>query len=340
MFTTNDVLFGKLRPYLAKVAVPTFGGCCSSEIIVLRPTVAVLRRFLYYCLLAEPFVRWINSFSYGTKMPRIDPERLMNARIPIPPIEMQAAIVRWLDEATRRVDGLLERNRRVRPLVLDHQNTRLADLLKSAVGRRVRLKSVAKRITSGSRGWAAYYDASGPAGFLRVGNLRRDWIDLKLDDLQRISPPLGPEAVRSKTHCDDVLISITANVGAVGVVPPGIGEVYVNQHVALLRLDTGACDSRYVALALTAPEGQQQLRSFLYGGTKEGLRLEDVLAVDVPLPPVSEQREVVEAALRIRQTSELILRKVSAADMQLRQHRLSLISGAVTGRINTNRGSV
>ena len=47
-FHSGDVLFGKLRPYLAKVFLADFNGVCTSEFLVLRPSVAITARFLFY----------------------------------------------------------------------------------------------------------------------------------------------------------------------------------------------------------------------------------------------------------------------------------------------------
>ena len=67
-------------------------------------------------------------------------------------------------------------------------------------------------ITSGSRGWAKYYSDQGPI-FLRIGNLDHDNISLDLTNIQRVKPPLGAEGIRTRVMPDDILISITADVG-------------------------------------------------------------------------------------------------------------------------------
>ena len=99
------MLFGKLRPYLAKAAAPGFDGVCSSEFLVLSPGPEIHGRFLLYSLLSPGFVNWITSFTYGTKMPRVHPEQIGIADFPFPPLDQQLAIVKRLDEKL----ALLER---------------------------------------------------------------------------------------------------------------------------------------------------------------------------------------------------------------------------------------
>ena len=58
-FEPTDVLFGKLRPYLAKAAIPDFAGRCSSELLVLRPE-KLTREYLLYGCLSDAFI-WISA---------------------------------------------------------------------------------------------------------------------------------------------------------------------------------------------------------------------------------------------------------------------------------------
>jgi restriction endonuclease S subunit len=67
-FMAGDVLFGKLRPYLAKVLLATNNGTCTSELLVLRGK-KIKPSFLQYFLLSEPFIRIVDSSTYGSKMP-------------------------------------------------------------------------------------------------------------------------------------------------------------------------------------------------------------------------------------------------------------------------------
>ena len=64
----GDVLFGKLRPYLAKGYIPTQDSICSPEFIVLRPNDLINNSFLLYYLLSSSFVSYIKNQVAGVKM--------------------------------------------------------------------------------------------------------------------------------------------------------------------------------------------------------------------------------------------------------------------------------
>lgn len=96
------------------------------------------------------------------------------------------------------------------------------------------LEQLSTFVTSGSRGWAKFYSKEG-AAFLRVGNLMRDVVGLDLSNLQRVKLHGAAEGARTRVQKGDILISITADIGRVGIVPPNIEEAYINQHISLVR---------------------------------------------------------------------------------------------------------
>jgi type I restriction enzyme S subunit len=108
----GDVLFGKLRPYLAKGYIPTQDSICLPEFIVLRPNDLINNSFLLYYLLSCSFVSYIKNQVAEVKMPRTNALQIGRVSFALPPIEEQALIVTYLDKEcdkiTREID-LLER---------------------------------------------------------------------------------------------------------------------------------------------------------------------------------------------------------------------------------------
>ena len=91
-FNPGDVLFGKLRPYLAKVARPDFNGTATGEVLALRPKIDLSQSYLSYCLLNEPWIRWVDTLTYGARMPRVSPDEVACSFIPLPPLPEQRAL--------------------------------------------------------------------------------------------------------------------------------------------------------------------------------------------------------------------------------------------------------
>ena len=101
----EDVLFGKLRPYLAKVILAPFDSFCSSEFLVFSEFTGD-RRFLRFCLLNKKLIDNINSSTYGAKMPRVSSDYILNLMIAFPPLSEQHHIASFLDAKCAEIDAL------------------------------------------------------------------------------------------------------------------------------------------------------------------------------------------------------------------------------------------
>lgn len=98
-FTPEHVLYGKLRPYLNKVALPAFEGKCSTEIIPLRPSSDIDRAYLAYFLRHQQVVDLISARVAGARMPRADMDFVLSLPIPLPKLAEQRRIVDLLSRA-------------------------------------------------------------------------------------------------------------------------------------------------------------------------------------------------------------------------------------------------
>lgn len=104
-FNSNHILYGKLRPYLNKVALPDFEGRCTTEMIPLSPTDGAAREYLLLILRRQETVNAVMRETTGSRMPRADMTTLLNLKIPLPPtIEEQRRIATILDQQMTAVD--------------------------------------------------------------------------------------------------------------------------------------------------------------------------------------------------------------------------------------------
>lgn len=145
-------------------------------------------------------------------------------------------------------------------------------------------------VTSGSRGWQAYYADSG-ALFIRAQNIKTD--RLNLDDEAFVDLPDKTEGIRAKVRRWDILVTITGgNLGKTALVEEDFEEAYVSQHIALTRLvDTSLAE--WIHQALTTDRGSRGHLMSFSRGDKPGLNLPNVRSVLIPLPPLAEQAAIV-----------------------------------------------
>lgn len=187
-------------------------------------------------------------------------------------------------------------------------------------------------VTSGSRGWAKYYQDRG-AGYLRVGNLDHDTIDLDLSEIQRVNPEASAERERTKVRPGDILVSITAEIGMIAIVPPDIGEAYVNQHVAIARPTIGFNRAYLAWFLATSKGGQAQLEELQRGATKVGLGLDDLKSLKVPFPPIEEQNEIVRRIERLLQLADTIEGHVVSATAHADNLTHAILAKAFRGEL-------
>jgi type I restriction enzyme, S subunit len=96
-FTEQQVLFGKLRPYLVKISRPTFSGVCSTDILPISPGVNLDKGYLCYFLSLPDTIALATSRASGANLPRLAPKELAKFQIPLPPITEQRRIAQVLD---------------------------------------------------------------------------------------------------------------------------------------------------------------------------------------------------------------------------------------------------
>jgi type I restriction enzyme, S subunit len=266
--------------------------------------------------------------------------------VPIAPLNEQKRIADKLDRLLAKVDNCRERLDRILPILKRFRQSILAAATTGILTEDWRrdknrsLKSwktksgneVFSFITSGSRGWAAYYSNDG-AIFLRVGNLNHDTIELDLEKIQYVNPPLGSEGKRTRIEIGDILISITADIGMVAFIHEDIGEAYINQHLCLVR-QTGEYHGAYLAHYLASPVGGlYQLSEMQRGVTKAGLTLGDIRSVQLMIPELDEQIEIVHRIEKLFEFADRLEARYQTARAQIDKLTPALLDKAFKGEL-------
>jgi type I restriction enzyme S subunit len=134
-FKKNDVLFGKLRPYLAKVYLVENQGEAVGDIYVLRPNKLIHPQFLKFFMLSEKFIDYVNSSTNGTKMPRANWDFIGCISIFLPHIKVQHEIVEYLESAVLKIEliinkqiSLIEKLKEYRSSIISHAVTGKIDV--------------------------------------------------------------------------------------------------------------------------------------------------------------------------------------------------------------------
>ena len=116
-FEANDILFGKLRPYLAKAYRAESSGEAVGDFHVMRPVMGLDSRFAQYQILNRTFIDMVDGATFGSKMPRASWEFVGGMELTTPPLLEQSQIATFLDRETAKIDALVAEQRRLMALL-------------------------------------------------------------------------------------------------------------------------------------------------------------------------------------------------------------------------------
>ncbi|MHA5047165.1 restriction endonuclease subunit S [Streptomyces sp. SD15] len=280
----------------------------------------------------------VQTLTRGSTRARINLDVAREIQVPTPSLLEQRRIADFLDAETARIDRLAEWRARQVELLRTSEKSVISELIESNSGTPTRVKYLSNQITSGPRGWGDLAVDSGSL-FLRITNIPRHGIELDLRDSLYVSAPEGPERERSRTQLNDVLVSITADIGSVALVDERAIDGNISQHVALIRPVARYAHAAWLAYAIKCARSNQRLRMSSYGGTKVGLGLGDVANLVINVPEYCTQQEIAD---RISQELANRNRLLSAMKNQrklLLERRQALITAAVTGQFDVSTAS-
>lgn len=276
----GTVLFSSRAP-IGYVAIAENPICTNQGFKSIVPNDDIDSEFLYYQL--QYLRKKIQEKGSGTTFKEISGKVLGETDIVVPSLEEQSRIVAHIEELFSELDKAVDTLKTTKEQLEVYRQAVLKDAF-SDFEKKDSIRNLTMVVTSGSRDWAKYYSNSG-ALFVRIGNLTHSGIDIDFRDIQHITPPDNAEGVRTRLQPNDVLVSITADLGSIGFVSEKVEEAYINQHIALVRFQNPV-QGRFMAWYLRSEYGQKDLLKNKRGGGKLGLGLDDIR--DTPVPIVSD----------------------------------------------------
>ena len=290
VFTKSHLLYGKLRPYLGKIAAPDFDGICSTDILPIRPGARLDRRYLLHYLRTPKMVAYAANGAVGINLPRLSPKFLASFEIPLPPVEDQRRIAVVLDVAEA-----LRTKRRLALARLDTLPQAIfARMFGAGEGKKKSLGQLAEvqgglQVTSKRKA----HPISVP--YMRVANVYRGCLDLSEVKTLRVSER---ELARTRLATGDLLVveghGNKDQIGRVGVWDGSIDPCVHQNHLIRVRCNENQLLPRFAEAFMNSSVGCRALRQA--ANTTSGLNTistNDVREIQIPLPALSEQQRFV-----------------------------------------------
>ncbi|MCL2784149.1 MAG: restriction endonuclease subunit S [Propionibacteriaceae bacterium] len=342
-FTPDDVLFGKLRPYLAKVVKADRSGVCVGEFWVLRSIGDLTPPFTAVLLRSKPMIDLITSTTYGAKMPRASWGVVGCLRVPVPPQDEQRAIVKYLNHAHARINATITKKRKLIALLEEQKQALINQAVTRGLDPNVEMKD---------------------SGVPWLGEIPSHWEVLRVktlfEDVDHRSED-GGEELLSVSHITGVtprseknvtMFKAETNVGH-KVCRPGdlvfntmwvwMGALGVSHHDGIVspaynvyRPVRADVDADYYSSLFRTPSYVGAFASLSTGITKSRLRFypDDLAAMPTILPPMNEQKAIVS---HINTRTASIQRAITYTQREidlLTEFRTRLTSDVVTGQVD------
>ena len=170
-------------------------------------------------------------------------------------------------------------------------------------------------LTSGSRGWAKYCTENGAEWFITIKNVKA--CKITTHNIQRLNAPDNMEAKRTKVQEDDLLISITADLGRTGVVTKEIAEhgAYINQHLTCIRLNKSKINPIYAAYFMESDSGRTQFETKNQTGVKAGLNFDSIKSLKTLVPPLALQTQFSDFVKQVDKSKATVQKALDEAQL-------------------------
>lgn len=332
-FRSGQILYSKIRPYLAKVTLVDFDGLCSADMYPVETDLNP--RFLKWWMLSREFTRRAAGEQARTVLPKINRRALSQLPVPVPPPGEQLRIVEILEDHLSRLDAADQ----LTQMASLRLNTLLLSTLTWSVTE-MRQLGVPFRplgtITDTTLG--KMLDAKKVNGELTkyLANINVRWGTFDLAHLKEVALTAS-EKQRLKLQRGDILACEGGEPGRSAVWELDGSDIAYQKALHRIRVrDPGALSPHFVALMLREAIQSRRWDSFFTGTTIKHLPQEKLRRIEIPVPPIGDQRELQAHAQEVERH---VARQTDALDAAKRRSQAlrrgllaAAFSGSLTGR--------
>lgn len=328
-FQPGDVLFAKLRPYLAKAWVAEFAGSAVGDFLVIRPTEGLLPKFLSYSFLTRGRIEEISSSVFGAKMPRVNWEFMRELEFSVPEASRQQSIIDFLDRETAEIDAFIADQQQLIELLTERRAATISHGVTKGLDPTAPMKD------SGIE-WLKGESIPSHWTVIRLGHLLRfkSGSAITSDSIEEVGryPVFGGGGHRGFTDrfTNDGNYALVGRQGALcGNVRLATGKFFASEH-ALVSYPNLDCDPRWLVSMLTVMD----LGQYSLSAAQPGLSAEVLEQKRTFYPPLAEQQKIAEEISRETSRIDSTIADARDAIALSRERRAALISAAVTGKID------
>ncbi|MCD8293640.1 MAG: restriction endonuclease subunit S [Clostridia bacterium] len=335
----GDIVYGKLRPYLCKAWLADFECNAVGDFCVFRCSQDVYAGFIHKLFLSPQFASVVNASTYGAKMPRISPNFVLSLILPVPPLNEQITISKFIDSQCVEIDELI---------AVEEETITELQAYKQSV--------IAEAVTKGLNPDAPMKDS----GIPWIGQIPEHWTVEKAKHIFNLRMTKGNSktillsATQDRGMCPQSMLASVVQV-AENTDLQIFKTVHKNDFVISLRSFQGGfeiskyegvCSPAYQVFYNKANINQDYFRilfksrnfidhiNSLTEGIREGKNIQyaSFSYSYLPVPPLDEQKSIAEFIDRKCSEIDSLIEIKQQKIAELKEYKKSLIYEYVTGK--------
>jgi len=323
LLARSGATVGKSFQYFESWGVAAFAG----YLIRFRVDTSIFNpRFSYYYFRTKGYWGWIDSTLIQATIQNVSAEKYANAFLPLPVIDEQKSIADFLDKKTSQIDALIEKKKE------------LIEKLKEQ-----RMALITKAVTKGLDDSVSMKDS----GVDWLGEIPEGWEVMKIHHVVRMKsgetitsldidekgefPVYGGNGLRGfydrYTHNGEFVL-IGRQGALCGNINYANGKFWASEHAVV-----ASPDRELVVKWLGEVLRVMNLNQYSVSAAQPGLSVEEVGRLKMPFPPLKEQLKIAEFIEYKTSQIDALIKKAEEVIERLKEYRMTLITGAVTGKI-------
>ena len=352
-FKKDDILFGKLRPYLAKVYKAEFAGQAVGDIYVFRGNEEQNPEYLKYLLLSYPFISVVDGSTYGAKMPRANWDFISHLVLPCPPKSEQVTIAAFLDHKVGQIDATIAEKEQMLKELKAYRSAIISEAVTKGLDKNVEMKDSGiewmgmipkhwglvklknKAKVNGRIGFRGYTTADlvpkGQGAYTIGGkHITNCVIDLSNPDF--ISWDKYYESPEIMVKKGDILMAQRGSLGKAALVREDIGHATINPSLVLLN--SIAMNEVFLYYYLVSSSCLAYIDLLNTATAVPMISQNQIENIFVPIPSGKEQKQIADYLDRKTKEIDETTIIVSTQISDLKSYKSALITEAVTGKID------
>ena len=326
----GDIAYNKMRAWQGAMGVSEYQGIVSPAYVVERPRKGVNSNFSHYLLRTPGFAKEAERWSYGinSDMWSLRPEHFKMIYTCLPPLQEQAAIVRFLDHADRRIQRYIRAKQKLIALLEEQRKAATQEVIQSRSVTSNKIEVVADLVERPIHRVAT--DTYTPIGLYNRGRgiFKKE---------PRNGGELGDSDFFWVEEGDLVLSGQFAWEGAIALAGGTEFGCVASHRYPILQGRHNVLDSGFLLAFFQTDWGQLLLDHHSRGaaGRNRPLNARTLLKEKIPLPPLRNQMDIVKMLRR----EKMVRQQVEDSKRLLNEYQTRLISDVVTGKLDVREAA-